>query len=178
MRDLGLLVRHRRYMWEAISDHPVVTLDVADSVYRRWARVRMRSNRFAGFIVEVGGVPAASGCVWLMPAQPRPRASRDDGRLPPVDVHGAEPTRKGTCRPDRARGDALGAVPRRHRHDVTCVRLRRIGVSSTWFRADPRNALHPLAPVAGSDPSHAETEGSGREMSLPSGTHASVHIRP
>jgi GNAT superfamily N-acetyltransferase len=72
MRDLGLLVRHRRYMWEAISDHPVGTLDVADSVYRRWARVRMRSNRFAGFIVEVGGVPAASGCVWLMSAQPRP----------------------------------------------------------------------------------------------------------
>ena len=70
--DLELLVRHRRSMWEAISHHPVRTLDLADSVYRRWARVRMRSGRFAGFIIEVGGVPAASGCVWLMPVQPRP----------------------------------------------------------------------------------------------------------
>ena len=72
-KDLDLLVRHRRSMWEAISDISVRDLDAADSVYRRWALVRLRSNRLAGFIVEVGGMPVASGCVWLMQVQPRPR---------------------------------------------------------------------------------------------------------
>src|SRR2546422_4085071 len=32
----------------------------------------MKSNRFAGFIVDVGEEPVASGCVWLMQVQPRP----------------------------------------------------------------------------------------------------------
>jgi len=73
VKDLDLLVRHRHSMWAAISDIPIRDLDAADRVYRRWARVRMRSNRLAGFIVEVGGIPVASGCVWLMAVQPRPR---------------------------------------------------------------------------------------------------------
>lgn len=71
-KDLDLLVRHRRAMWEAIADIPTHDLDAADEVYRRWARTRMRSRRFAGFIVDVGKVPVASGCVWLMDVQPRP----------------------------------------------------------------------------------------------------------
>jgi len=73
VKDLDLLVRHRRSMWAAISDISARDLDAADLVYRRWARTRMHSNRFAGFIVEVGGFPVASGCVWLMEGQPRPR---------------------------------------------------------------------------------------------------------
>src|SRR2546426_1394739 len=70
--DLDLLVRHRRGMWNAIAKIPKADLDAADRVYRRWARIQMKSNRFAGFIVEVGGEPVASGCVWLMHVQPRP----------------------------------------------------------------------------------------------------------
>lgn len=59
-------------MWEAIADFPKDRLDAADSVYRRWARTRMKSGRLVGFIVEGARGPVASGCVWLMPVQPRP----------------------------------------------------------------------------------------------------------
>src|SRR2546429_9158729 len=71
-KDLDLLVRHRRLMWEAIADFSIRDHDAADAVYRRWARDRMRSRRFAGFIVEVGAEPVATGCVWIMDVQPRP----------------------------------------------------------------------------------------------------------
>ena len=74
-KDLDLLVRHRRLMWEAIADFSTRDHDAADAVYRRWARDRMRSRRFAGFIVEVGAEPVASGCVWIMDVQPRPGRS-------------------------------------------------------------------------------------------------------
>src|SRR2546428_8080008 len=70
--DLDLLVRHRRGMWKAIAKIPRADLDVADRTYRRWAQTQMKSNRFAGFIVDVGEEPVASGCVWLMEVQPRP----------------------------------------------------------------------------------------------------------
>ena len=70
--DLDLLVRHRRGMWNAIAKIPRADLDVADRTYRRWAHAQMKSNRFAGFIVDVGEEPVASGCVWLMQVQPRP----------------------------------------------------------------------------------------------------------
>src|SRR3989441_11524857 len=70
--DLGLLVRHRRGMWNAIAKIPRADLDVADRTYRRWAQTQMKSNRSAGFIVDVGEEPVASGCVWLMQVQPRP----------------------------------------------------------------------------------------------------------
>jgi len=70
--DLDLLVRHRRGMWKAIAKIPQADLDAADRTYRRWARTHMKSNRFAGFIVDVAGGPVASGCVWLMQVQPRP----------------------------------------------------------------------------------------------------------
>src|SRR5206468_12993468 len=72
LEDLDLLVRHRRGMWNAIAEIPKADLDSADRIYRRWARMQMKSNRFAGFIVDVGGEPVASGCLWLMHVQPRP----------------------------------------------------------------------------------------------------------
>jgi len=72
MKDLDLLVRHRRGMWEAIAEMPAPTLDAADRVYRRWARARIRSGRLVGFIVDEGDTSVASGCVWVMPVQPRP----------------------------------------------------------------------------------------------------------
>src|SRR3989442_2705977 len=72
LADLDLLVRHRRSMWNAIAEIPKADLDAADRIYRRWARTQMKSNRFAGFIVDVGGEPVASGCLLLMHVQPRP----------------------------------------------------------------------------------------------------------
>ena len=54
LEDLELLVRHRRGMWKAIAHIPKADLDAADGVYRRWARTQMKSNRFTGFIVDVG----------------------------------------------------------------------------------------------------------------------------
>ena len=72
LEDLELLVRHRRGMWKAIAHIPKADLDAADGAYRRWARTQMKSNRFTGFIVDIGGEPVASGCLWLMNVQPRP----------------------------------------------------------------------------------------------------------
>ncbi len=60
-------------MWEEILDAPAREMDAADRAYRRWARARMKANEMLGFIVETDeGKPVASGCVWLMPSQPRP----------------------------------------------------------------------------------------------------------
>ena len=59
-------------MWEDIGDRTPEELDAADPVYRRWARARLRSGRLAAWIAESGGVPVASGCVWVMRVQPRP----------------------------------------------------------------------------------------------------------
>ncbi|HYS70886.1 MAG TPA: hypothetical protein VEM95_00520, partial [Thermoplasmata archaeon] len=65
LRDLDVLVRHRRGMWEDISDHAEAALDAADPVYRRWARQRMRSGTLVGFLAETDGRAVASGCVWV-----------------------------------------------------------------------------------------------------------------
>ncbi len=62
-------------MWEDIASFSSEELDAADRAYRRWARSRMRSGSLVGFILEtVRSEPAASGCVWRMPVQPRPGA--------------------------------------------------------------------------------------------------------
>ena len=70
--DLDLLVRHRRSMFQSIATFPGRDLDAADTVYRRWARTRLRTGHLAGFIVELAGVPVASGCAWIMDVQPHP----------------------------------------------------------------------------------------------------------
>lgn len=72
-RDLDLLVRHRRGMWESMGERDRRALDEGDRVYRRWARQRLGSKRLIGFIAEdVKGHAIASGCIWLRPMQPRP----------------------------------------------------------------------------------------------------------
>ena len=72
-KDLDTLVRHRRGMWVDISHFSEEQLDAGDRDYRRWARPRLRSGTLVGFIAETpGGTPVASGCVWMMPRQPRP----------------------------------------------------------------------------------------------------------
>ena len=71
--DLDLLLRHRRGMWEAILEATPEEMDEANRDYRRWARARFKSGELVGWIAETDrGEPVASGCVWLMPSQPRP----------------------------------------------------------------------------------------------------------
>lgn len=73
LRDLEVLVRHRRAMWVDIGDHTKRELDAADRAYRRWARAQMESGRYAAFILDgPDGSPVASGCVWIMDSHPRP----------------------------------------------------------------------------------------------------------
>ncbi len=73
LADLDLLVRHRRGMWNEILETTPEELAAADRAYRRWARAKMRARQMVGWIVETSrGEPVASGCVWVMPSQPRP----------------------------------------------------------------------------------------------------------
>src|SRR3989304_1375180 len=109
LADLDLLVRHRRRMWEAISDIPEDLLDAADPVYRRWARTRMRTGRLVGLIVEDDGEPGAGGGAGgerVRVAHARPAAAaleRLDVRVSAFDVHGTGSSRKGPCDSRRAR---------------------------------------------------------------------------
>ena len=76
-KDLALLVRHRRGMWVDIAHFTEDQLDEGDRVYRRWARPRLRSGTLVGFLLEdAKGQALASGCLWMMPRQPRPMAGR------------------------------------------------------------------------------------------------------
>jgi len=60
-------------MWEDILEASPEEMATADRAYRRWARTRLRSREIVGWIAETDrGEPVASGCVWLMPSQPRP----------------------------------------------------------------------------------------------------------
>lgn len=70
--DVPLLVRHRRRMWEDIAKFTPEELEAADPPYRRWVRQRLRSGHVVAWVVEEKGEPAASGCLWLQPVQPRP----------------------------------------------------------------------------------------------------------
>lgn len=70
MRDLELLVRHRRRMWAEMGVER--GLDEADRAYRAWARRRLRTGELVAWVVEERGEPAASGAAWLMVVHPRP----------------------------------------------------------------------------------------------------------
>lgn len=72
LRDLEILVVHRRGMWFDMGYKNKAQLDKADKVYRNWAKPRLKSGELVGFIVEAEGQVAGSGCLWLQPVQPRP----------------------------------------------------------------------------------------------------------
>ena len=74
VRDLDVLVRHRRGMFEDMGGHDPERLDLHDRSYRRWARQRLRTKRFLAWVaVTSGGDAVASGAVWLQDVQPNPR---------------------------------------------------------------------------------------------------------
>ncbi len=60
-------------MWQEIRRFRPGELDRHDVDYARWVRRQRRDGTFLALIAEgPDGRPLASGCLWLMPAQPRP----------------------------------------------------------------------------------------------------------
>lgn len=70
----------------------IASLPADDRRYAAWARARMKSGTFAGFLVESRGAVVAGGCVWLQPRQPRPGFH---GRLPYLLSMFTEPAHRG-----------------------------------------------------------------------------------
>ena len=76
LRDVAVLVHHRRGMWEDMGERNTTSLDRADVNFERWVRLKIHNGEVVGWIVEtsdhrvVGG-----GCVWIRPVQPRPNLS-------------------------------------------------------------------------------------------------------
>ena len=72
-KDIGLLVEHRRKMFEEMSRPTEEELSVHDESYRLWAREMMKRRLLHAYVVETpSGEPAASGGVWLREMQPSP----------------------------------------------------------------------------------------------------------
>lgn len=93
-KDLDLMVRHRRRMFEEISDATAAELSAVDRAYRRWARAEMRAGRYVVFLVDTGrGRVPASGALWLMPLPPRPWTLAS--RAPYLMSMYTEPTERG-----------------------------------------------------------------------------------
>ncbi|MDG6913197.1 MAG: GNAT family N-acetyltransferase [Nitrososphaerota archaeon] len=77
LRDLPILIQHRRAMWQAIGTFSKGALDDGDTVYRRWLGKRLRSGEAAAFVAETGNhVPVGSGAVFLRDVDPFPGESR------------------------------------------------------------------------------------------------------
>lgn len=75
LRDLGVLVEHRRRMFVDMGDLDPASprAKAADRRYRAWARAKLRQRaRFAAFVAERDGQVVGSGCVWVMDTQPSP----------------------------------------------------------------------------------------------------------
>ena len=72
LRDLDVLVHHRRAMWEDMGVGTGTELDEADRLYKKWTRTRLKRGKFAAWVVENGdGEIVGGGSVWLQPIQPR-----------------------------------------------------------------------------------------------------------
>jgi GNAT superfamily N-acetyltransferase len=72
--DLEVLIRHRREMWEDLGMRGKSSLAKADGVYRRWATSGIKNKTLVGWVAESkNGTAMGSGCIWLRPAQPRPK---------------------------------------------------------------------------------------------------------
>jgi GNAT superfamily N-acetyltransferase len=72
VRDLDMLVRHRRAMWEETGRYDISTLQVHDRRFREWVRERLRSGKLLGWVAEINGDVVGGACVWLQPTRPRP----------------------------------------------------------------------------------------------------------
>jgi len=80
LRDLPVLIRHRRGMFEDMQRGSKAELDQHDRDYLTWARKRLKDGSMIGFVAIDGKEVAASGCVWLREKQPGP--GYPGGRVP------------------------------------------------------------------------------------------------
>ncbi|CAG0973628.1 diamine N-acetyltransferase [Planctomycetaceae bacterium] len=80
LRDLPLLIRHRRGMFEDMKRGSASELTKHDRNYAKWARQRLSDGSMIGFVALQGKEVAASGCVWLREKQPAP--GYPGGRVP------------------------------------------------------------------------------------------------
>ncbi len=77
VRDLDILVRHRRGMWADMGVGTKRELDEADRIYKKWARQRLKTGRLVAWLAENNdGAVIGSGCIWMQPTQSRPGANR------------------------------------------------------------------------------------------------------
>ena len=73
LRDIDLLISHRRKMWEDIHDFRRRDLEIGDRAYRKWLVDMIKKGRLFGFVAVANtNRIAGSGCVWLRENQPRP----------------------------------------------------------------------------------------------------------
>jgi GNAT superfamily N-acetyltransferase len=69
-------------MWVELRNYPERDLDRHDVVYARWVRRESARRKLFAFVVEgPERAVAGSGCLWLMPSQPRP-GSLGRGEVP------------------------------------------------------------------------------------------------
>ena len=87
-RDVDLLVRHRREMWEDLGVRKKLVLDEADRVYGKWVKSGFKNGSLLGWIAETKeGVVVGSGCIWLRPVTTQTESEGANSALSPVDVH-------------------------------------------------------------------------------------------
>jgi GNAT superfamily N-acetyltransferase len=60
-------------MFEDMGERNRQALATSDVVFRKWVKIALRKKTIVGWIVEVKGRVAGSGCVWLQPALPSPQ---------------------------------------------------------------------------------------------------------
>ena len=71
-------------MWQELRAYSRRELALHDDAYRRWVRRQARARRLLAYVVEESpGRTVASGCLWLMPSEPRP-GPLGRGRVPYV----------------------------------------------------------------------------------------------
>jgi GNAT superfamily N-acetyltransferase len=75
LKELPVLVNQRRAMWRDLGVKDKRELDMADKVYERWARSRMKNETLLGWVAESGDRVLGGGCLWLAPVQPRPESN-------------------------------------------------------------------------------------------------------
>ncbi len=80
LKDLPLLKRHRRGMFQDMGRGTKAQLDAHDKAYVPWARKRLRDGSLFGFIAMLDGDVAGSGCIWLREKQPS--VDYPGGRVP------------------------------------------------------------------------------------------------
>ncbi len=77
LRDIDVLVSHRRKMWEEIRRSSRGQHLIKDLPYRRWLLDLIPKRRFIGFLaVASDGKVVGSGGVWLRDEHPKPDSKR------------------------------------------------------------------------------------------------------